>query len=262
MRQPRQLSKPTISTFSVTKGGRIADTYACFAQWDLSATLDENLARFQRENPILASTGAWLKEMRRIFRVRFGDIERHVPLIRLAQARMPEEQWSPILLWHLCFRELLLSDFLETWLYPHKQEGLLRVRAEDVREYLQTLKPRGLVHAAWTETTISRMASGLPSFAADFGLLQGKAVKEIAPLHLPDEALLYVLHALGEEMASGERILSDIRWRRFLLSREELEPELLRLHQHRRLRCEVAGSLVVLELPYQTVGEYVDHLVR
>ncbi len=262
MRQPRQLSKPTISTFSVTKGGRIADTYACFAQWDLSASLDENLARFQRENPILASTGAWLKEMRRIIRVRFGDIERHVPLIRLAQLGMTQEQWAPILLWHLCFRELLISDFLETWLYQRKQEGMLRVRAEDVREYIENLKPRGLVHAAWTETTISRMASGLPSYAADFGLLQGKAVKEIAPSHLPDETLLYLLHALGEETASADRIIGDRRWRRFLLSGEELEPELLRLHQRRLLRFEVAGSLAVLELPYRTASEYVDHLVR
>ena len=105
-------AQPTISTFSVTKGGKIAETYACFAQWDLSVSLTENLARLRRENPILAPTDAWLKEMGRIFHVRFGDIESHRPLIRLAQAQYSQHAWAPVLLWHLCHRELLLSDFL------------------------------------------------------------------------------------------------------------------------------------------------------
>jgi hypothetical protein len=254
---------PTISTFSVTKGGKVSETHACFSSWDLSASLDDNLARLRDENPILAPTDAWLKEMRRIFHVRFGDIERHRPLIRLAQGAraLSTEAWTPILLWHLCLRELLLSDFLETWLYPRKQEGLLRVRSDDVRAYLAELKPRGLLAKDWKPSSVSRMASGLPAYAADFGLLQGKATKEIAPFHLPDEAILYVLHDLSAEIASAEKILDDIRWRRFLLSRNELEQELLRLHQHRKLSFEIAGSVVSLELPHKSVEEYVEHLV-
>jgi hypothetical protein len=254
-------SSPTISTFSVTKGGKIAETYACFAHWDLSATVDANLDRLREENPILAPTDAWLKEMRRILRVRFLDIERHRPLIRLAQDGYPQDAWAPMLLWHLSMRELLLSDFLEQWLFERKQEGLLRVQADDVRRYLATLKSRGLLDRDWTPNTVSRMASGLPAYAADFGLLQGKAVKEIAPYRLSDDALIYVLHAISEETASPERVLQDVRWRRFLISRRELESELLRLHQLRRLRFELAGSVMSLELPHETLEGYVEHLV-
>lgn len=255
------MSAPTISTFSVTKGGKVSETYACFAGWDLAASLDENLARLREENPILAPTDAWLKEMRRIFHARFSDIERHRPLVRLAQGGLPEEIWASILLWHLCLRELLLSDFLETWLFPRRQDGFLRVRAEDIRAYLAELGPRGLLDKEWTPNTVSRMASGLPAYAADFGLLEGKAVKEIAHFHLPDEALLYVLHDLAAATSSAERILVDNRWRRFLLSRAEVEQELLRLHQQRQLRYDVAGSLITLELPYENASEYVEHLV-
>lgn len=257
------MTTPTISTFSVTKGGKVAETYACFSAWDLGASLDENLDRLRRENPILAGTDAWLKEMRRIFHVRFGDIERHKLLIRLTQSprALRQEIWAPILLWHLCLRELLLSDFLETWVYPRKQEGLLRVRVEDVRGYLAELKPRGLLDKEWKASSVSRMASGLPAYAADFGLLNGRAVKEIAAFHLPDEALLYVLHDLAGETASAERKLDDVRWRRFLLSRAELERELLRLHQHHKLSFEFAGSVVSLELPHKNVDDYVGHLV-
>lgn len=253
--------QPTISTFSVTKGGRVAETYACLSQWDLSKSLDENLQRFRDENLISASTEAWLKEMRRILRVRFGDIERHRTLICLAKGGMPQAVWAPILLWHLCLRELLLADFLESWLYPRKKEGLLRVRSDDMHAYLEGLKARGLLDRQWTQSTMSRMASGIPAYAGDFGLLRGKSVKEIVPYHLPDEALLYVLHWLAEGAASAEKILNDIRWRRFLMSRQDVEQELLRLHQLRRLRFDVLGSVVALELPFQSVSSYVEHLV-
>ncbi|MFT7949392.1 BrxA family protein, partial [Salmonella enterica subsp. enterica serovar Enteritidis] len=39
----------------------------------------------------------------------------------------------------------------------------------------------------WSESTISKMSSSLPKYASDFGLLKGKAVKQIAPYFLPDE---------------------------------------------------------------------------
>ena len=255
------VASPTISTFSVTKGGKVAETYACFAQWDLSLSLDENLQRFKSTNPIHATTDAWLREMRRIFRVRFGDIKKHRTLIRLAQKGFGQDLWKSILLWHLCFRELLLSDFLENWLYPRKEEGLLRITGESVRGYLQSLKPRGLVDQDWAPNTISRMVSGLPSYAADFGLLEGRSVKELAAFHMREEALLYALYAIREETGAADKQLSDVRWRRFLMSRSELEQELLRLHQHHKVHFEIAGSLVSLDLPHSSLEEYVEDLV-
>src|SRR5207249_3392298 len=108
-------------------------------------------------------------------------------LIRLAQAGYSRDKWAPLLLWHLCHRELLVSDFLETWLYPRKEEGMLRVRASDVRGYLSGLSARGLLTRQWSENTISKMASSLPAYAADFSLLRGRATKEIAPFHPSQE---------------------------------------------------------------------------
>jgi len=73
--------------------------------------------------------------------------------------------------------------------------------------------------------------------------------------------LLYILHDLSEEIANGDLLLRDVRWRRLLLSRSQMEQELLRMHQHRRLRFEMTGSTVALELPFKTTEEYVDHLL-
>src|SRR5689334_18219037 len=82
--------------------------------------------------------------------------------------------------------------------------------------------------------------------------LSGKATKEMAAYHPPQEALLYILHDLSRDIANGDLLLSDVRWHRLLLSRSELERELLRMHQHRQLRFDMTGSTVVLELPFKT----------
>lgn len=255
------MTEPTISTFSVTKGAKAEETYACLAAWDLSRPVSENLERLRDENPILAPTDAWLQEMVRILRLRFANVELHRPLIRLAQRGLPLETWRPILLWHLCQRELLLSDFLDTWLFPRREEGLLRVRPDDVRTYLAQLHERGLLDAAWRKSSIDRMASGLPAYAADLGLLQGKAVKEIPTPFVADEALLYVLHWMRDEGLGSQRSIEDRRWRWYLLSRSELEAELLRLHQRGALRFESAGTVISLDLPYPSLEAYVDALV-
>ncbi len=255
------MTEPTISTFSVTKGGKVEDTYACFSQWNLDEPLDVNLQRLRDENPILAPTDAWLKEMVRILRVRFSDVELHRPLIRLAQAGFPIGIWRSLLLWHLCQRELLLSDFLETWLYPRREEGMLSVRSDEVRVYLSELQPRGLLDTEWKTSSTDRMASGLPAYAADLGLLEGRTVKEIVPPHIPDEALIYVLHWMRAEGLGSTRTLDDQRWRWFLLSRVELESELLRLHQRGALRFEVVGSVISLDLMEPSLEAYVDALV-
>ena len=257
-----RVTAPTISTFSVTKGGRIAETRACFESWDLEMSLDDNLRRILDENLIQANTDAWLREMGRILQVRFGDIERHRNLIRLAQSGMALDSWSQILLWHLTMREQLLSDFLESWLFPRKQEGMLLVRSNEVKNYLAGLKDRGVVSNDWSLSTIGRMASGLPSYAADFGLLSGHTVKEFCHFQIRDDALLYILLDVKQETSSADQALGDVRWRRFLMSRDELEHDLLRLHQSQQIQYEVAGSVISLETTFNGVDDYVEHLVK
>ena len=44
--------------------------------------------------------------------------------------------------------------------------------------------------------------------------------------------------------------------------RDAVERELLHLHQYRKLRYEVAGSLVELTLPYGSAAEYAESLIH
>ena len=47
----------------------------------------------------------------------------------------------------------------------------------------------------------------------------------------------------------------------FLMPRSDVERELLRLHQYRKLDYQVAGSIVELTLPCASACEYAERMV-
>jgi hypothetical protein len=154
--------------------------------------------------------------------------------------------------------EFLLRDFLTSWLYYRYSDGTFRLRANGVVPYLRQLEKRRGVQTSgtWTEATTSRVASGLLRIAADFGLLTGTQVREFASYHLPEESFLYILHALADAEPNAQMMIDSVDWHMYLMSAADVERELLRLHQYRRLNYEVAGSLVQLDLPCRSTGEY------
>jgi hypothetical protein len=105
------------------------------------------------------------------------------------------------------------------------------------------------------------VAAGLLKLAVDFGLLRGKVVREFATYHLPERSFLYLLHAMREERNSPSDVVGAHDWRMFLMRPADVEHELLRLHQFRKLEYEVAGSLVQLSLPCASSREYAERMV-
>ncbi len=110
-------------------------------------------------------------------------------------------------------------------------------------------------------STLSRVASGLFSIAVEFGLMTGRQVREFAPYHLSDESFLYVLHALAEKRPNATEIVQSPEWRMYLMDPSDVERELFRLHQYRKLHYDVAGSLAQLKLPCGSLLEYARTLM-
>jgi hypothetical protein len=250
------------STFMSTKGAMIDETYSVFASWDLTKSKKDNLDRLRSSNEIGAASASWLEQVVKVLNRRFDPNTRDQALVFLAQHGCPREEWKPILLWHLTRDEFLFRDFLESWLYPAHQEGAFRVRPEQLHEHLRTAGKRGaLTEHDWTETSIKRVAAGLLKMAADFGLLQGSNVRELTAYHLPERSFLYLLHALSERNQSASAVIHALDWRLFLMPPSDVEQELLRLHQFRKLSYHVAGSLAQLDLPCATALEYARSMV-
>jgi hypothetical protein len=104
------------------------------------------------------------------------------------------------------------------------------------------------------------VASGLLRIATDFGLLTGTMHKEFAGYHLPEESFIYLLHAMAEMEPNARRIIEAEDWHMYLMDSSDVERELLRLHQFRRVQYEVAGTLAQLKLPYGSAADYAKEL--
>lgn len=248
-----------VSSFTLIKGTMIPETYAVFAAWDLERSKRENLDRLRRENFIGVRSAAWLRDVAKVLNRRFEPDGRDRALVVLAQSGCPLEEWKPILLWHITRDEFLLRDFLINWLYPQFEAGALRVRPEDLHDFLLGLGHRGgEIEHPWSEATRQRVAAGLLKAGADFGLLRGTGVKEFASYHLPERSFLYLLHAMRDEHISPARVIASPDWRMFLMGPDDVERELLRLHQFKKLHYESAGTLLQLTLPRQTALEYAE----
>lgn len=250
------------SSFTVVKGAMIDETYAVFAAWDFARSKRANLERLREENFVGARSSTWLRDVAKVLNRRFDPAGRDRPLVVLAKHGLPVDEWKPLLLWHMTREEFLVRDFVETWLFDAYDAGAFRVRTDDVIAYLGDIGSRGATtEHAWSEQTTKRVAAGLLKIAVDLGLLRGSAVKELGSYHLPERSFLYLLHAMRDEKLSPGKVVASRAWRLFLMRPADVEHELLRLHQYRKLEYQVAGSLVQLSLPCTSTTEYAERMV-
>src|SRR5580700_935377 len=251
-----------VSSFTIIKGTMIEETYAVFAAWDFARTKRENLDRLRNENFIGASSTTWLRDVAKVLNRRFDPDGRDRALVGLAKNNCDLEEWKPLLLWHITRDEFLVRDFLQNWLFPSYDAGTFRVRPEELNDYLRGVGMRGgTTEHVWSEITVNRVAAGLLKMAVDFGLLRGSVVREFASYHLPERSFLYLLHAIRDESQSPRKTIDAPDWRMFFMRPSDVEHELLRLHQYRKLDYQVAGSLVQLSLPCANSRDYAERML-
>lgn len=256
----RSARASVVSSFTIIKGAMVEETYAVFRDWDFDISREENLQRMKETNSIGASSANWLRDVYKVLHRRFEPNGRDRPLVELAKARCSYTIWKPLLLWHMTRDEFLLRDFLAQWLFEQFRQGALRLRTEDLHEYLRGLHGRGLIAEPWSASTLNRVASGLLGIAADFDLLKGAQVREFGSYHLPEESFLYLLYAMRDAQPNARELVLAEDWRMYLMDANDVERELFRLHQFRKIQYEVAGSIAQLALPLASVADYAREL--
>ena len=256
-RDPGASRADVVSSFTIVKGAMIEESHAVLAAWDFDRTKRQNLDHVREVNLVGAKSQTWLRDVGKVLNRRFDPSGRDRPLALLAKAGWGLDEWKPALLWHLTRDEFLLRDFLVSWLYPAWAAGAHRLRPEELYEFLRNVGKRGgVTEHAWGEATLERVAVGLLSMAAAFGLLRGTVHREFASYHLPERSFLYLLHALREIEPNPRRLIDSPEWRMFLMEPADVERELFRLHQFKKLHYDVAGSLSQLTLPCENALDY------
>lgn len=252
-----------ISTRLLRKGALIEETYAAFQSWDLEKSFADNLADLRESNAFGARNLSWLREIIATLRSRFSNQKNLSPLIMLAKADIGLEKWKPCLLWHLAFSDILYRRFALDWLYPAFRDGMYRIRTDDVVPFVREVTTGQIASGgSLSEYGIVRAARDFLLMASDFGLLSGSPVRQFSHYRLPEEDFLYILHALTERKANPKNIIEADEWHLFLMSSQDVERELLELHQFKKVSFEMAGSIVRLELPCNSLKEYVERFVN
>jgi phenylalanyl-tRNA synthetase beta subunit len=66
---------------------------------------------------------------------------------------------------------------------------------------------------------------------------------------------------LRESNPNPRKIIEAPDWRMYLMRPADVEHEILRLHQFRKLDYQVAGSLAQMQLPCATSAQYAERMV-
>jgi hypothetical protein len=259
------MTQPTLnrkfSTRLIRKGALVEETYIAFEHWNLAQSIGENLANLRRKNPFGARNDAWVREIIATLSSRFEDEARIRPLVKLVQAGFPLEKWRACLLWHIGRRDGLYYQFAIEWLFEEHRNGTYSIRTEALIPFVSRVTAHKAAGGrSLSEYGLKRAARDLLLMAKDFGLLEGGTIRRFTTYHLPEEAVLYVLHAQAESESNARKIVDSLDWRLFLMAPSDVEREILNLHQFRKLHYERAGSLAQLSLPYRSLNDYVDHL--
>jgi hypothetical protein len=244
-------ARQSASTRLLRKGIMLKETYQTMTLWDGSKSIHDNLETVSRSNPIGAANTAWLREVTVTLSSRFRSREVVQPLVLLAKAGLPIQQWRWFLLWLTQLTDMIFSRFVLDWLFPHFEKGVCNLRAEQAAPFFRELicelagEPKEL-----SEYGVIRGGRDLLRMAADFGLVEGRSSKNFALNHVPESTFLWALYNLHAETPNAYRVIRDPRWRLFLLSPAAVEREILDLHQFQKLDYQTAGSLSQLKLPY------------
>ena len=241
------------------KGALVEDTYRAFQHWDIEASLKDNLHRLTEGH---FKTAAWAREVRATLLRRFRDYDEAKPLIRLAASGLPVDEWRACLLLWIGANEPFFGDFVRDWLFVEFDQGTHSIRAGAVRSFVSRYwedsggkKPLSTYGQIRTGRDLLRMAR-------DFGLLAGDGPsKTLVRPPLSDHSFLFWAHWIAEHEGSSSKVVKSRHWRLALMHPADVERELLRLHQFRKLHYQVAGSLVQLSLPFASSREYAEGMV-
>jgi hypothetical protein len=246
----------------VRKGALVSETFAIFREWNLDKTIQENLQRVRETNPIGARSQGWLREVVVTLSSRFSTAGSIKPLVTLAKAGIDHPTWTACLFWHIGATDELYYRFATEWLFEQYVAGTYLIQTSDVIPFVHTMTDGKIASGGnLSEYGVIRTARDLLRMAADLGLLTNTNVRHFTSYHLPEIAFMYLLHELSEREANPLRIINSLDWRLYLMSPQDVERELLRLHQYRKVHYEVAGSIVQLKLPYPSAIEYVKGVV-
>jgi len=255
--------RPLYTSRIIKASALISDTRLLLAEWDLSRPAAENIADAHRRNILGKSSRKRAKDVLQIFRQRyFDDPDVGATLVTLTQRGAPAQWIDPLLYFFSAQNDSTLRDLVIEVLYPRHRAGDTDLPVGVVLGAIHTWVAEGKTTSRWGEKTILRVARNSMAALRDFGILQGKAKKRLAPVYLPVPTFALMALWLQRRERSGYRVLHSDEWKLFFLPIEGVERYFIEADQQHLLTYQAAGSVIRIEFPAATMREYADVLLE
>lgn len=166
---------------------------------------------------------------------------------------------ASLLYFHTARSEKILYDFMVEEVYLRFMVGHSEIGVDDAVKFISEVIPRE-TKERWTDTVNLKVARGMLAALRDFGVLEGKAKKQIKATYLSPTAFAIITFLIHTKTKSGEKIINSDDWKLYLLSPEAVERKLLDAHQLGFLTYKVAGNIKRIDFSYDSVEEMAHEL--
>ena len=136
-------------------------------------------------------------------------------LITFAQDGHQAELQVALLL-HIARQDNLLYDFIQQVVVPRWFAGERELIRADVQRFLDSVQPAHPEVGWWSHSTREKISGNVLSTLRDFGLLQGKASKQIVEPIVPPPLVQHLVRLLRAEGIPPEQVTYHADWQLWL----------------------------------------------
>jgi len=182
------------------------------------------------------------------------------PIVEIYRAKVSQIIKRGILYFHFATSALFAYQATVKLLYGMFRRGLSSIGPRNIHEFLDSQKESHPEIKTWSYQTRLSLVGHYLSAVRDFGLLEGKARKRIHKPMVDQNLLLYIVTILRDCGKGAKEIMASDDFKLFLLSSEEVEVRLAEAHRDGRIKFRRSGQIVSLELPWETIYDYIKRI--
>ena len=179
------------------------------------------------------------------------------PIVEIYKAKVSQITKRGILYFHFATSDLFAYQATVKLLYGMFRRGLSSIGSRNIHEFLDSQAESHPEIKTWSYQTRLSLVGHYLSAVRDFGLLEGKARKRIHKPMVDQNLLLYIVTILRDCGKVAKEIMASDDFRLFLLSSEEVAVRLVEADQDGRIKFRRSGQIISLELPWETIYDYV-----
>ncbi len=179
------------------------------------------------------------------------------PIVEIYKAKASQIIKRGILYFHFATSDLFAYQATVKLLYGTFRRGLSSIGPRNIHEFLDSQAESHPEIKKWSYQTRRSVVGHYLSTVRDFGLLEGTARKRIHKPMVDQNLLLYIVTILRDCGKLAKEIVASDDFKLFLLSPEEVAVRLAEAHQDGRIKFRRSGQIISLELPWETIYDYV-----